>query len=264
MVVQVRDGPPGAVLSYAQLLSIQVGGSLGGQLRAAYLHGSAVLGGWMPGRSDVDMLFVTGNAVSGRAVEAVAAVLAASGPGCPGSGLECSVVTAGQAGSPHAPWPFLLHARPGPGDARQRVVRGDELPGDPDLLMHYAVCRAAGWPVYGPGPRELIGSVARRAILGYLAGELRWGAEHGTEAYAVLNACRALVFLADGQIVSKVAGGSIALARGLGPPALIGRALDQQHGMSPEQAVTPDATDYILAAAAALRSAADAGAGSIT
>jgi hypothetical protein len=262
VVVGVREGPPGEVLAYAQLLSIRAGGSLGGHLRAAYLHGSAVLGGWMPGRSDVDVLLVTDNAVPGRAVEAVAAVLAASGRRCPGSGLECSVVTAGQAASPHAPWPFLPHVRAGPDDARARVVRGDELPGDPDLLMHYAVCRAAGWPAHGPGPPELIGAVGRRAILGYLAGELRWGAEHQSEAYAVLNACRALVFLADGQIVSKVAGGSIALARGLGPPALIDRALDQQHGMSPEQAAAPDARDYILAAAAALRSAAETGAGS--
>ncbi len=69
-------------------------------------------------------------------------------------------------------------------------------------------------------------------ILGYLAGELRWGIEHGCEAYAVLNACRARVFLADGQIVSKVAGGSIALTQGFGTGAVIRRALTSSKAAS--------------------------------
>jgi hypothetical protein len=49
--------------------------------------------------------------------------------------------------------------------------------------------------------------VPRRAVLDYLAGELGWGVGHAPEAYAVLNACRALVFLTDHKIVSKIAGG---------------------------------------------------------
>jgi len=248
--------PPEQVLSYARLLAGRVSGSLGGRLRAAYLHGSAVLGGWVPDRSDVDMLFLTEDGIPGQEVTAAAAVLAARQPACPGRGLECSVVTAGQAARPQAPWPFLLHVAHDPGADRARIVHGDERPGDPDLLMHYAVCRAAGWPVRGPAPGELIGSVPRPAILGYLAGELRWGLEHATEAYAVLNACRARVFLADGRIVSKVAGGTIVLSQGLGPAAVIGRALDQQQGHAPSARPGRDAADFVTAVAGALRSAA--------
>lgn len=122
--------------------------------------------------------------------------------------------------------------------------------------MHYTVCRAAGWPVRGPAPAELIGSVPRPVILGYLADELRWGIEHAGEAYAVLNACRAQVYLADGRIVSKVAGGRIALARGRGPAEVIGRALDQQQGHAPQRGPGPDAADFVLAVAGALRGAA--------
>jgi streptomycin 3"-adenylyltransferase len=220
------------------------------------LHGSAVLGGWMPERSDVDMLFVTENGLCGPEVAEAAAVLAAREPGCPGRGLECSVVTAGQAARPRAPWPFLLHVAHDPGEDQVRVVDGGGQPGDTDLLMHYAVCRAAGWPVHGPAPAELIGSVPRAVILGYLADELRWGIEHAGEAYAVLNACRAQVYLANGRIVSKVTGGHIALARGLGPAAVIGRALDQQQGHAPQRGPGPDAADFVLAVAGALRGAA--------
>lgn len=250
------DCLPGQVLSYARLVTEQVGASLGGRLRAAYLHGSAVLGGWVPERSDVDMLFVADDGVPGHAVEAMATALAVARPACPGSGLECTAVTAGQAARPRPPWKFLLHVAEAPGGTDVCIVAGDDHPGDPDLLMHYTVCRAAGWPVCGPAPLELIGSVPRPAVLGYLAGELGWGLEHGSEAYAVLNACRALIFLADGRIVSKVAGGRIALQRGLGPPAVLRRALDQQQGSAPKQAAAPDAAGFVHAAATMLGSAA--------
>jgi Domain of unknown function (DUF4111) len=99
--------------------------------------------------------------------------------------------------------------------------------------------------VYGPGPRELIGSVPRAVILGYLAGGLAWGLQHGSEAYAVLNACRALIFLADDEVVSKIQGGSLALARGLGPPVVLSRALRQHRGEAPKKAVGQDAADYV-------------------
>jgi hypothetical protein len=254
--------PPGQVLAYARLVTERVGASLGGRLRAAYLHGSAVLGGWVAERSDMDMLFVAEDGVAGPLLEAVARALTATWSACPGTGLECSLVTAGQAASPGPPWPFLLHVGHAAGRGGPRIVGGAGHPGDPDLLMHYTVCRCAGWAVSGPGPRELIGSVPRPVVLDYLAGELGWGVGHGTEAYAVLNACRALIFLADGRIVSKVAGGAIALDRGLGPPAMLRRALDQQQGSAPEQEAAPDAVEFVLAAAATLRSAAAAAGGS--
>ena len=122
--------------------------------------------------------------------------------------------------------------------------------------MQYAVCRAAGWPVCGPPPQDLIGVVPRRAILDYLADELDWGTAHAPEAYAVLNACRALVFLTDHKIVSKIAGGETVLSRGTGPAGVIERALAQHRGSEPDQPAAPDAVSFVLATAAALRSAA--------
>jgi streptomycin 3"-adenylyltransferase len=143
-------------------------------------------------------------------------------------------------------------------DGQQKIVRGAGHPGDPDLVMHYVVCRAAGLPVLGPAPRDLIGAVPRPAILSCLAAELGWGLEHGSEAYAVLNACRGLIFLADGHVISKVAGGLAALDRGLGDAAVIERALDQQQGNAPRRAIGPDATAFVQSAVATLRAAARA------
>jgi hypothetical protein len=249
--------PPELVLTWARRLTGTLDRASGGALRGAYLHGSAVLGGWMPERSDVDALLVTGRDLAPARLAAVAEVLADGAADCPGTSLECSVVTADQARQPGAPWPFVLHVEAGAESAR--VVRGDELAGDRDLLMHYVVCRSAGWSLSGPPPQELIGSIPRAPILSYLADELGWGLNNAPEPYAVLNACRALVFAADGQIVSKITGGSAALDRGLGPPAVIRRALDQQRGSRPGQAPAADAIAFVAAAAAELRAAADSG-----
>ena len=164
--------PPGRVLSYAGRLASQLMTVSGGALHAAYLHGSAALGGWVPGRSDVDLLFVATDDISGTAVTRIGEVLGKSAGDCPGRELECSVVTVTQAQRPAPPWPFVLHVTAGPGTPGRTVRPNSRSSGDPDLLMHYAVCRAAGWPMCGPPPQDLIGDVPRRAILDYLADEL--------------------------------------------------------------------------------------------
>jgi len=247
--------PPDRVLEYAAAVCGELMTASGGLVRAAYLHGSAVLGGWQPA-SDVDMLFVVADNLVPSALASMAAVLAARSDragGCPGRGLECSVVTATAAAVPRAPWPYLLHVA-GEADGR-RIHLGADSPGDTDLLMHYAVCRAAGWAVTGPRPRDIIGAVPRPTILRYLADELDWGLRHASEAYAVLNACRAMVFLSDDAIVSKIAGGQAALDRGFGPAGLIRRALSQHRGHAAEQPPERDATEFVHATAGALRDA---------
>ena len=221
-------------LGFARRLAGEIAQACGGALRGAYLHGSAALGGWVAERSDVDVLLVVQDGIGGASVRAVGELLAAADADCPGAGLEVSLVTVDQAATPRTPYMFLLHVAHEAAD-RMRVVYGTEVTGDPDLIMHYVVCREAGITLYGAPAAELVGPVARGAVLRYLASELEWGVEHGTESYAVLNACRALEYLDGGRVVSKVAGGEAALARGSGPAGLIGRALDQQRALAQAQ-----------------------------
>ena len=251
---------PDRVLGYVAPLADALAEASGGQFLAAYLHGSAALGGWIPGRSDVDVLFVGADDLTGPALSAVARVLAAAGSGCPGRELECSVVTVSSTREPRRPWPFLLHVVAGAGSAAAKVMFGEHVPGDRDLLMHYAVCRAAGCAVTGPPPRTLIGAIPRQAILGYLADEADWGLANAPEAYSVLNACRAASFLADNAIVSKIAGAETVLERGLGPADVIGRALRQQRGELADQRPADDAIGYVRTVAEALRCGAAPGA----
>ncbi len=246
-------------LRYAERLAADLAARCDGALAGAYLHGSAVLGGWVAERSDVDILFVAADDISDHALTAAGDLLLASGDHCPGRGLECSVVTAGQARRPAPPWPFALHAASGAGG--RRLVIGRTRPGDPDLIMHYAAGRQAGVAVLGPPPRRLIGPVGRAVILAYLADELGWGLANAAESYAVLNACRALAFASDGLIVSKVAGGLQALESGSAPADLVRRALDQQRARAAERPPGPDAVSFVGQVVTRLRTAAEAAQG---
>jgi streptomycin 3"-adenylyltransferase len=235
---------PGEVATYARRLAHEVSASCGGRLVGGYLHGSAALGGWIAARSDVDMLFVLRDDTPRPLVSAVEEVLVAHSRACPGRGLETSVISVQQAGDPGAPWPFLVHVQASHGHEPRRVS-GDAVDGDRDLLIHYAVCRAAGVSVLGPDPAEAFGVVPRSAILAYLSDELRWGSTHGTEAYAVLNACRALVYAAHDEFVSKTDGGQLALDRGLGPRDVIARSLQEQRGQGPPGLMTSASTAFV-------------------
>jgi hypothetical protein len=240
-------------LACAQRLAAHLAGGAGGKLLAVYLHGSAVLGGWVPGRSDVDVLIVVADDTGDATADSMAQAIVVAGSQCPAPGLESSIVAAATARYPASPWPYLRHVVAGPVAAPHVVVPNEAAPGDRDLLMHYAVCRAAGHPVLGPSPRELIGPIPRPDVLAYLADELSWGLANAAERYAVLNACRALAYLADGTIVAKIAGGETALRDGSGPAGIITRALAQQRGEQADQPPAEDATEFVLSIAARLR-----------
>ena len=160
----------------------------------------------------------------------------------PGIGVELSVVTRAAARTPGPPWPFLLHVTTAASDAK--TVFGDGHAGDPDLLMHYVVCRAAAVVIRGPDPRSLIGEIGRAHVLGYLRAELRWALEHAPEAYGVLNACRALAYLENSSVVSKIEGAQYAIDRG-GPVDLINESLSMQQVTSADRPPSREAREFI-------------------
>lgn len=207
------------------------------------VHGSLVLGGFVPSVSDVDVLAIVEQRTPLRldAVEALGRRLC--DVDVPARGVELSVVEVDEAAHPGPPWSFLLHLTTDPDD--RKVVVGHDHPGDPDLLMHYVVARDAGISVVGPPAPQLIGEVDHRLVLLlYLADELDWAQANAGEAYGVLNAGRALRYLADGSIVSKLEGGVTALAEGA-PRNVVERAIRAQRGEHPDQPPSPDALSFI-------------------
>jgi predicted nucleotidyltransferase len=219
---------------------------------ATYVHGSVALGGFVTGRSDVDVLVIAEDvAVADEELSSAAAALHALAGGAPGRGLELSVVAARHAREPGPPWPFLLHVTTG--EHETKTVLGIRHAGDPDLLMHYVVCRSAGIAVRGPAPTELIGEVPRADVLDHLEDELTWALHHAPEAYAVLNACRALAYLETETIMSKIDGARYALDRE-GTRDLIVGAIEMQQGSVAEHPPTPAAHEFVAEVQGLLRS----------
>ncbi len=208
-----------------------------------YLHGSAVLGDWREGLSDIDVLVVSLER-SLSAAEELAAVLT-DARACPGVGLEVSVVAARDAAAPAAPWPFVLHVTTAPFD--RKTVWGESRDGDPDLILHYLVARSSGWAAYGPPAVEVFGVVADDIVIRRMADELRWALEHTSESYAVLNACRALRYRSERVICSKSDAGKWALGEVV-DPSLVQRALSaRQRGAS--SGLARDAVTFVSAVA---------------
>ena len=225
-----------AVEAYLAALVRVLQARLGDGLVGAYLHGSAVLGGWHPDRSDVDILAVCAAPVDPRALDELAAAVSVAALPCPvESGLEFGLVTAASAAEPCAEPRFELDLTTSA--AGDRPTPGHDRPGHADYLMHFAVCRAHGRALTGPPPAEVFGEAPPALLDAAFVGELRWGAAHASPSYRVLNACRAWRFAAARELVSKVDGGEWALGRGEGDEA-IRAALAHQRG-EPARAIDP-------------------------
>ncbi|AKT52311.1 aminoglycoside adenylyltransferase domain-containing protein [Arsenicicoccus sp. oral taxon 190] len=210
------------------------GGAGGGGLVGVYLHGSAALGGWVPGRSDLDLLVVVSDDLQDdlqadhdwrELARTCVTDLGADESRIP---VELSMIRRSLAESPRAPWPFVVHATTRTARQQDPLVVLDDGAGDPDLALHLAVTRAAGVALHGPAPAELVGEVDRDDVLAQLSAELSWGVDNADEAYAVLNACRALRYAETGELVSKVAGGEWALQQRPEHDVVVRRALDAQ------------------------------------
>jgi hypothetical protein len=218
---------------------------LGDGVVGAYLHGSAVLGGWHPQRSDVDVLAVCAAPVDAHTLHGLAGALSIRSLPCPVErGLEFGLVTAGSAAEPCAEPRFELDltASAAGGD---RTTLGRDRAGHADYLMHFAVCRAHGRTLAGPPPADVFAQAPAALLDRAFAGELRWAAANASPAYQVLNACRAWRFATDRELGSKIAGGEWALGRGA-DDAAIAAALEIQRG-GPERPIGPASVAGLIA-----------------
>lgn len=123
--------------------------ALDGNLTGIYLHGSAVLGGYDAWHSDLDVLVVVPNPITEAQREAIVGNLTEEALPCPAAGLEMSIVTEAVAANPQAAAPaFELHMTTAASDTK--VIDGHGHGGDPDLVLHFAVCRVSAEAIGSP------------------------------------------------------------------------------------------------------------------
>ncbi len=193
--------------------------ALGADLVGAYLYSSGVVGDYIPGRSDLDVVAVVRRQLRSDQGIDIAEQICAVAPPFPTRGLDLEVVTLDSAATPAVSPPLELKVLTFVGTP----AAAEEHPeGDPRLIMHFACCRDHGMAITGPPASEVFAPVSREMYLAALGRELdaHWMPAH----YLVLNACRDLRFLEESVICSKVAGGEWALSR-VDDPWLIDAAL---------------------------------------
>jgi hypothetical protein len=170
------------------------------------LSGSAALGDYVEGVSDLDLVVVVPEPIEDP--ERFAAPLRHAELPCPARGLELVAFTAERAAAPSR--------SAGPELALETGAEGDRLLGGPGEenghLVGLAIARECGVAVAGPPPRELIGEPPRADVLGALAAGIRRSLEEQPEsASTVLAACRAAHFALHGDWIGKTAAGEWAV-----------------------------------------------------
>jgi hypothetical protein len=239
----VADAPEGTNLpreveQYLDAFDGRISEILSDDLVGSYVHGSAVLGSFNPARSDLDVLVVIRNALSGSQRDRICERLGAAALPVPASMLEMSVVTADTCRNPTSSPQFELHL-----NTRDNRCADGTGRTDGDLVLHFAVARQSGRLIgSGRSPGEVFAPVPEPLILAAMAMELDDAMNSSSAApeYIVLNACRNLAYSRTGHIHSKVSGAEWVLAhepdvdRGL-----VDSALRRQQG-DPTASAPPD------------------------
>ncbi|HEX6749175.1 MAG TPA: aminoglycoside adenylyltransferase domain-containing protein [Longimicrobium sp.] len=190
------------------------------ELTGIYLHGSLATGAYRRPKSDVDLIVIVREHPDDDRLRALAGELAALHERRPSTGeLELRIVRDADVRPFASMAPGFLAFSPGRGDwiGRNEVPQ----PGLPNLELASvaAAARERGIALHGPPPREGIAPVPWAAYVASVMDDFAWivEGEHVlvTPFYAVLNLCRTLAMLTEGEgslLVDKEEGARWALA----------------------------------------------------
>jgi hypothetical protein len=175
----------------------RVRGLLGDELVGVYLAGSGALGGYVHGRSDVDVAVVARNPLARETKEALVAALRHEAFPCPARGLELVVYAQGN------PLPELNLNSGARMDFLATFEPGEDSPHW--FVLDRAILAARGRALAGPPPAEAFPPPGEEEILGALATGLRWYRDRPEEPRddAALNAVRTRAYLETGLWLSK-------------------------------------------------------------
>ena len=178
---------------------------LGPELVGVYAGGSWALGGYEPGRSDLDVAVVVRMPLTDEIAHRIVAELRHEAFPCPARGLELVVYTERAAGTPTVEPGFELNLNTGSG----LTFRADREP-RPGERHWFAIDRSVlsehGIALRGPPAADVFAPIAPDDLRPVLADVLGWYEREAPESEdAVLNAGRSLRFARDGIWLPKPA-----------------------------------------------------------
>ena len=196
----------------AQLFTEESKRILGDNLVGVYLHGSAVMGCFNPGKSDVDLLVVVKEEPTDTVKRAFMDMVVSLNETGPAKGIEMSIVERSVCKPFVYPTPFVLHFskmhldryRNDPEDYIAKMKGTDR-----DLAAHITVIHARGVCLCGAPIDEVFGEVPKQAYMDSLWYDIADAEDDIAEdtMYLTLNLARVLAFLQDGNVLSKKEGG---------------------------------------------------------
>lgn len=199
----------------AKEMSAKARDTLGDVVSGVYLHGSLAMGGFNPGRSDIDLLIVVDRVPDRRSLHALTRATLHLHDRLPeGRSIEFTVVEDSALRFFSHPSPFVYHYSSA--HREKYAADPDYLCGgrtDPDLAAQVAVAYERGIALHGQPLRETYPPVPktdyRRSIL-HDVSTAETDILHDP-VYVVLNLCRVLLFAAEERIASKQEGGEWAI-----------------------------------------------------
>jgi hypothetical protein len=197
--VAVRGGGVAPSCAYAEALTSAIEEALGTQLRAVYLSGSAAVGAYVQGRSDIDVLVAVEGA-DRRALERVVAMCGHETLPCPARKLELVVYELAALRRPEARprWSLNLDT----GDSQHHVGFDPSLEPAHWFVLDLAFARRHSRPLVGPPPHELIGDPGDDAIANAFEDMVEWY-ERNEPDHAAVARHRAERWRAAGTFVAK-------------------------------------------------------------
>lgn len=181
-------------------------------LTGIYLHGSAVMGCFQPGKSDLDLLLVVNDEIADKVKREFMDYVVELNKQAPAKGLELSIVRENVCNPFVYPTPFELHFsvehlawyQSNPRDYVEKMKGTDK-----DLAAHFTITYHRGEVLYGKAISEVFALVPQKDYLDSIWYDIENAVEEIAEnpMYLTLNLCRVLAYKKEGLITSKQEGG---------------------------------------------------------
>ncbi len=186
---------------------------LSDNLTGIYLHGSMAMGCFHPKKSDIDLLVIVVSGIPDAQKLLLMNQIAALNSHAPAKGLEISFVRKAVCKPFVYPTPFELHFSPihlpwffrDPADYVKNMNGEDR-----DLAAHFTILNKYGVKLCGEEISDVFAPVPRADYIDSIWRDVQdaQSAVLTDPTYTVLNLCRVLAYVKDGEILSKEAGGT--------------------------------------------------------
>jgi hypothetical protein len=182
---------------------------LGTDLTGFYLHGSLAQNCFYPQTSDIDFIAVAEKKLTTQQKQYIIAYLQSIDTS--EAPPEMSIVTRESLQNLVFPSPFELHYSHGARDVyTSNKISWDEQRFDTDLAAHYLAIRERGICLYGKPIKDVIPEIPQEMFVASIVHDLHWLRQEVGQIpfrHIMLNPCRALAYIKEGQYLSKIEGG---------------------------------------------------------